>query len=218
MTMKPKSVAAFRWLTPILMGAALILGACAPAMTQQQIDAMVQESVALTVQAQNNMATAVAQTVEAMQPRATPTLVGLPTLGVPTLTPLATVTPLKLPSGGGGGGGGGGGKAKWACNVWTHSPRDLSEFSPGDPFDIKWVITNTGTETWQAGMDLDYYSGPHLTPDTGGELPTVKPGDSYTFSADANAPEEKGYYVMTYKLEGGFCWPYVAIYTGKAPQ
>ena len=200
-----------------VVGMALLLGACAPGMTPEQIQALVQESVAQTVEAQNKMGTAVAQTVEAMSPPSTATpLPTLALLNLPTLTPgIPTVTPFVISSGGGGGGGSGAG-AKWACDVWTR-PFDNTEYSPGDPFDIKWVITNTGTETWEAGKDLEWLSGEKMAANPGVELPELKPGKSYTFTSDANVPLEKGFYVMTYKVEGGFCYPYVAIYVGKAP-
>ena len=30
-----------------------------------------------------------------------------------------------------------------------------------------------------------------------------------------SAPVDKGFYMMTWNVEGGFCWPYVAINSGK---
>ena len=211
MTNKKTVLHASRALALVMLGAATLLGACAPGMTPEQIQALVQESVAQTVQAQNNMGTSVAQTVEAMLPAYTATpLPTLPLLNLPTLTPFATVTPFVISGGGGGPGVG----TKWACDVLTR-PFDNTEYKPGDPFDIKWVITNTGTATWEAGKDLEYYSGPLMTTASGVELPEMESGDTYTFKADANAPLEKGFYVMTWKLEGGFCWPYVAIISGK---
>lgn len=103
--------------------------------------------------------------------------------------------------------------AAYACSVLTR-PYDETVFKPGDPFDIKWIITNTGTKTWPAGTGLNYMSGPHLTTRGGVELPEMESGDTFSFSADANAPMEKGSYVMTWKVEGGFCFPYVAIVSG----
>ncbi len=93
-------------------------------------------------------------------------------------------------------------------------PYDNTEIRTGDPFDIKFIIKNTGTTTWEAGLDLIYWSGPDMT--TTGfpliELPEMKPGDQFSVGPyDAVAPNEKGFQVMTMKLEGGFCWPYVAI-------
>jgi Ig-like domain from next to BRCA1 gene len=195
--------------------AVVFLSACAPGVSPEQVQLQVQTGVAQTVEAQNAMASSVAMTVAAIVPTITPT--PSPTeipLDIPTLTPVipvASVTPFVST---GGGGGGSSSKPTYACDVQTR-PFDNTAYKPGDPFDIKWVITNTGTATWEAGKDLEYYSGPHLTTRAGVELPRMEPGDTYTFTADANAPEEKGFYVMTWKVEGGFCWPYVAIYSGK---
>jgi hypothetical protein len=198
------------------LAAVALLAACAPAVSTEEVQMQVATGVAQTVAAQNGMATSVALTVTAMAP--TITLTPSPTqipLDIPSLTPvvpIATVTPFV--ASGGGSGGGSSSKATYACDVQTR-PFDNTAYKPGDPFDIKWTITNTGTATWEAGKDLEYYSGPHLTTRGGVELPKMEPGDTYTLTADANAPTEKGFYVMTWKLEGGFCWPYVAIYSGK---
>jgi hypothetical protein len=199
----------------LTLAAATLLVACAPAVSTEQVQMQVETGVAQTVAAQNSMATSVALTVTAMAPTitSTPSPTQIP-LDIPTLTPvvpIATVTPFVAS---GGGGGGSSSKPTYACDVQTR-PFDNTAYKPGDPFDIKWIITNTGTATWDAGKDLDYYSGPHLTTRGGVQLPKMEPGDTYTFTADANAPTEKGFYVMTWKLEGGFCWPYVAIYSGK---
>jgi hypothetical protein len=200
-----------------LMGlvAGAFVSACAPGLSPEQVQSLVGTGVAQTVEAQNNMGTAVAQTVEAMAPASTATSSPtLPSLTLPTLTPIIpTVTPFVIS--GGGGGGGGGGKAKYACEAWTVKPDDYEAFKPGDPFDIKWIITNTGSEDIWAGTDLGYYSGPRMTNHADIELPLLEPGDTYTLSADANAPLEKGTHVMTWRVQGGLCWPYVAIISGR---
>ncbi len=196
----------------------LLVGACGPTpggIPLEQVQVLVATSVAQTVEAQNNMGTAVALTVSAMAPAATPTpsATEIP-LFVPTLTPIATVTPFVVSQPGSGGSPGS--KPKYyACDSWTVKPGDYTAFKPGDPFDIKWIITNTGTADMVAGLDLDYLSGPRLTTHPGVQLPLLKPGDTYTFTADGNAPLEKGKYVMTWKVEGGLCFPYVAITSGR---
>ena len=55
----------------------------------------------------------------------------------------------------------------------------------------------------------------HLTKSAGVELPALKPNHTVAYQFDANAPMEKGDYVMTWKVEGGLCYPYVAIHVGK---
>ncbi len=89
-------------------------------------------------------------------------------------------------------------------------PYDHQEFRPGDSFDIKWTIENTGTATWPAGYDLKYHSGPTMTTHGRVQLGEVKPGETVSVVFDANAPAEKGFQVMTWNI-GGFCYPYVAI-------
>ncbi len=205
-----KSYGKLAKLAAVSLGLAALLAACGPVVTgisPEQVQIMVATGVAGTVQAQNNMGTAVAQTLTALAPEVTstppPTQVqlALPSFtAFPSLTPFATVQ--------------GSTKPDWSCDVLTR-PFDGTAYKPGDPFNIKWVITNTGGKTWAAGKDLEYFSGAQLTANPGVQLPAIKPGGTYTFTASANAPLEKGNYVMTWKLEGGFCWPYVAIRSGR---
>jgi hypothetical protein len=206
---------AHRRITALILAVATVLAACAPGISPQEVQSQVMTGVAGTVDAQNRMATAVAATLTAVAPpqTATPFATNIP-LNLPTLTPAGpTVTPfVAQPSGGGGGSSS---KPKLLCDAFTVKPKDNTSFKPGDPFDIRWIITNVGTADMRAGLDFDYLSGPHLTNHSGIELPKLKPGDSYTFNADANAPMEKGDYVMTWKVEGGLCYPYVAITSGR---
>jgi hypothetical protein len=194
-----------------LLALTLLLGACAPGISPQEINARVSTSVALTVAAQGQIGTAVAQTVAAQNPPATATL-------APTFTPFPAFTPLAtstrfVTSGGGGGGGGGGAthKYEYACDIIHQRPFDNSVYNKGTDFDIKWTIVNTGTKTWPAGYDLAYYSGPHMTTHATVELPKMEPDDQFSVVFDAKAPMETGFQVMTWKVEEGFCWPYIAI-------
>jgi len=44
------------------------------------------------------------------------------------------------------------------------------------------------------------------------ELPEMKPGAQFVVPVfDAFAPKERGFHVETWKLQGGFCYPYIAI-------
>jgi hypothetical protein len=201
---------AFRKLWFIALALTLTV-ACAPAQSAQspeQIQAQIQTSVALTVAAQDTQ-------TAAAQPAATMTLTptNIPLI-IPSITPvLASPTPFVIspPSTGGGGGGGTNPQAKYACDVITR-PFDNTEFNGGAHFDIKWTIVNTGTATWDAGLDLNYFSGPHMaSPETMIELPKVKPGENYYVTLDGTAPNSKGFHVMTWKLQGGWCFPYIAI-------
>ncbi len=200
---------AFRKFTLVGLVMAALLAACLPAQTAsnglQDVQDQVATAVALTVSAQN------ALTAQA-QPTATETFT--PTavlLDLPTLTPVIdTATPFVVVPPSGGGGGGGSKTPNYACD-FTNRPRDNTKFRPGDPFEVKWVITNTGAKNWVAGKDLRYYSGPLMTSIDLVELPAVKSGHTYSVSLGADAPDTKGFNVMTWVVEGGLCYPYVAI-------
>jgi hypothetical protein len=219
MIQRTNNLKASRKVALLVLGAVFGLSACAPAMTQEQIDAQIKQSVAGTVQAQNAMATAVAQTVEAMSPAgaATP----LPTLKsgtLPTLTPIIpipTVTPY-VSSGGGGGGGGGGSVPEYACSFTEVKPT-INVFKPNDYIDIVWIITNTGKKTWPDALDLDYQNGTKFSPYNGEELPPLKSGERVTISFEGNAPSEPGFYHMNFKVEGGLCFPFIDIEVIKPP-
>lgn len=163
---------------------------------------MVQTAVVGTIESQNQMGTAVALTVSALAPLATAT--SSPTPITPTVM---TATPFVLvPTAGK--------KLVMACDI-SQKPSDETAYKPGDPFDIKWTITNTGTKTMNAGMDFKYAGGTHLTTATSFELPEMQPNAKYSVSFDANAPLEKGRYVMTWIVEGGLCSTSVVIVSGR---
>jgi hypothetical protein len=203
-----------------------LLAACIPGgqgPSTEEIAAQIATSVALTVEAQGQIATSVAMTVEAQKaedegPEPTPTLIRSEPL--PTLTPiLPTATPFVIaPSGGGGGGGGGGGtnpKAEYSCDIIRQRPIDYTEYRRKHTFDVTFTILNNGTATWVAGKDLILLGnpGPTLTSPPGIiQLPEMEPGDTFKVGPfDAEAPDAYGTYVIDFKLEGGFCYPYVAF-------
>jgi hypothetical protein len=94
-------------------------------------------------------------------------------------------------------------------------PYDYTVFKPGAKFDIKWTILNVGTKTMRDGLDLKYNSGPKLMGVSRVELPEIKPGAQYDLDFDGVAPNKEGTYIMTYIVEGGLCYPYVAIKVEK---
>lgn len=203
----------------VLISLAFLAAACLPGQSPQDVQGQVETAVAQTMQAQQQIEDSVAQTVAAQEALASPTLVPTSTLAFtstpllfPTLTPIvATVTPIPVSSGGGGGGGSVA-KAQYSCDIIHQRPFDNSEIIHGGDFDIKWTILNNGTKTWEAGVDVKYYSGPHMTDATRVEIPVaMEPGDQYDIVLDAAAPEEKGFQVMTWVVDGQYCWPYVAI-------
>ncbi len=223
-----KTYKKFRFAYLILV-AALLLSACVPTSTaadektlnEAEISHLVETAVAQALDEQAaDFATVVAQATPTLD--ATETAIPAPA----TLTPPPTITPLVLvetatstPASSGGGGGGGSYTPEYACELVNIQPppNNSSVFSKGGTFDIMITIKNSGTATWPAGYDLTYHnssSSTNLVPGTTifEELPEVSPGETYTIGAYGGvAPDKKGHYVMTFRLEGGFCWPYVAI-------
>jgi len=185
------------------------LAACAPAPAPQptldldDLESRIVTAVAATISA-GQTATAAAQ------PTLVPTLPPTETPVIPTATPFVIVTPTTVTSGGGGGGSGNP-RPAYACDVIRQRPFDNTYFKPGDDFDVKWTIINTGTATWPDGTDFKYFSGPKMVSQSFLELPEMKPGAQYSIQWDAEAPDAKGFQVMTWIVQGGFCYPYVAI-------
>ena len=210
----------------ILMTAAagiILFTACQPAPPTpdpNEVEDQVATSVALTVAAQN------AQTQAAVSPTPVVTNTTLPTqteegvvaspTPLETATGLPTVTAMAPPTSvSGGGGGGTTTKREYACDTIRRRPFDNTSYRPGDTFDIKWTIVNTGTKTMVAGLDLKYNSGEKLTSRTRVELPELKPGAEFAVDFDAVAPAKEGTYIMTFVVEGQLCYPYVAIIVEK---
>lgn len=211
-----------RVLFPIL-AIVVLLTACAPTPAATQDPALVQQlieqSVALTVAAQN------AQTSEAQSLVVIPTNTPLPTqteaappaptLELPTATPFVIVPPTNPVVSGGGGGTVPTAKPNYACDIIRRRPYDNTIYRPNEDFDIKWTIVNTGVRSLRAGLDVSYYSGTQMTTTTFVEMPELKPGGQYEFILDAKAPSKAGFYAMTWSVEGNLCYPYVAIYVEK---
>jgi hypothetical protein len=148
----------------------------------------------------------------------TQTQEGVPTptlLATPTVLPTATVRVIATSVSGGGGGGGTTTQNGYSCDTIRRRPIDNTVFRPGDKFDIKWTIVNTGTKTMVAGLDLKYNSGDQMTGRTRVELPELEPDEQFAVDFDAVAPEKEGTHIMTFMVEGGLCFPYVAIVVEK---
>jgi hypothetical protein len=192
-----------------------VLSACVPA-AQPTIDPnevanQVATSVALTVAAQNTQ-TAAARPTDTPIPPPTETLLPSPTLvpDLPTLTPV--VVPPTVASGGGGGSTT---KPDYDCDIIRRRPFDNTFFRPGDEFDIRWTIVNTGTKNLRAGTDVKFSIGSQMVGVTFVELPEMKPGDQYEIILDAVAPATEGNHIMTWVVEGPLCYPYAAIIVEK---
>lgn len=203
----------------------VVLTACAPAaapaptqdpaVVQQQIE----QAVQATIEAQNARATeqqALIVPSNTPLPTQTETVAVAPTIALPTATPLVIVPPTVAPVTGGGGGGAPVVVAKdYDCTVGARLPLDGAVYKPGNEFDIKWTIKNTGTKVIRAGTDLKYYSGGNFVKVDLVELPELKPGATTTIILDAKAPSKGGQYIMTWVVEGQLCFPHTVILVQK---
>jgi len=207
----------------LAMAGILLLAACAPAPAPTQdpaeVQRQIQESVALTVAAQNAEAeqnqAVVAEPTNTPLPTQTEAVPASPTPVEPTATPFTVVPPTVTPVSSGSGGGGAVTPLEYDCNVGNRQPLDNTHFKPNKEFDIRWTIINTGTKSWPAGLDVKYYSGPLMSTTTVAELPAMAPGDTFEVILDARAPQKRGFQVMTWIVEGKLCYPYVAIIVGE---
>jgi hypothetical protein len=191
-----------------------LLAACVPGQVQTpdpaEIANQVATSVALTVAAQNlETQQAAPVATNTSLPTDTPATIDTPTAILPTATPFVIVPATNVPSGGGGGGVVV--QADYSCNAINRRPFDYQVFKPGDDFDVRWTIVNTGRRTMIAGLDLKYSIGEQFISVNRVELPELEPGEDYTVDFDAVAPDRPGNYIMTYIVEGGLCYPYAAI-------
>ncbi|HET9907250.1 MAG TPA: NBR1-Ig-like domain-containing protein [Anaerolineales bacterium] len=194
-----------------------LLAACVPA-AQPTVDPnevvnQVATSVALTVAAQNTQA-ALERPSDTPVPPPTETAIPSPTLvpDIPTATPFVVVPPTTVA---GGGGGGSPVQQEYDCDIIRRRPFDNTFFRPGDEFDIRWTIVNTGTRNLRAGTDVKFSIGSQMVGVTMVELPEMRPGDQYEIIFDAVAPETEGNHIMTWVVEGPLCYPYTAIIVEK---
>lgn len=201
----------------ILMGLVLLFAGCTPSApptpSPEEIANQVATSVALTVQAQDEMATSAAQTKEAEMPTEEPAETEEPEPAA-TSTSLPTATTIVIvPTTGSGGGGSAPTQPEYACDVIHKRPYDNTVFRRNDPFDIRFTILNKGTKKWDAGKDLIFTGGTKLASAFATiELPEMDPGDTFDVGPyDAFAPAKRGSYIMAFKLEGLACQIYVAI-------
>ena len=111
-------------------------------------------------------------------------------------------------------------RTDYVCDIINQKPFDDTSFRPGNSFDIKWTIVNTGTQRWEDGTYLEYQSGPQMTEKIQIKLPRLKPGGQYDVVLDAIAPSKSGMQIMVWAVNGPgtvkdssywMCYPYVRI-------
>lgn len=198
----------------ILVTLVFLVTACIPGQNQQELEARVTTAVAQTIEANNQIANAVAATVAAQNALFTPTTEVELSL-TPTETPSITFTPITptntplsinptatfKPA-----------QPLYACNVVTQKPANYTEIKSGAKFDIRWIIVNVGLRPWVAGVDVKYASGTNMASPKRVEIPKeILPGYKYVIDLDATAPNKKGTYSMTWVVDGPMCYPSIII-------
>lgn len=189
----------------LLISLAALLAACAPSSQQPTADvqAQVNTAVAGTMEVNERIERSVELTVAAQsQPTeesANKNVALLQTAtAIPTIvltTPTSTPVPLK-----------------YTCSVYKKKPRDNETFNKNQEFDVKFTVTNTGTRIWPKGVDFKFVGGTDVANPNRVEIPkALQPGQSYEIVLDGKAPDKKGYYVMTFLVDGPMCNGYIAI-------
>jgi hypothetical protein len=88
-------------------------------------------------------------------------------------------------------------KAEWVSNV----PADGTVLQPGQKFDIKWTVKNTGTTTWNTSYTVRYFSGNISTvKNTYNFRAETKPDGTAELIVEAVAPSTPGDYFTWWKL------------------
>jgi hypothetical protein len=92
------------------------------------------------------------------------------------------------------------------CSLVSVSPPAYTQYSKGGDFDSKWVVKNTGSDTWlSTEVDFEYLSGTKMYKnksiyDLGSD---VKKNAQLTLTIDSLAPKTTGTYTMTWGLVQG---------------
>ncbi len=201
----------------LIIGAVFVflISACLPGQNEAEFESRVQTAIALTMQVNEQVARNVSNTLTALAPIASPTPVATDTPAVTdTLEPLIIDTdtpfpPLIFPSDTPA-------PARtqppYSCYISTLSPKSGLEVNPGDSFEIRWIVVNTGTARWNAGVDVKFAGGVNLTGPSRVEIPVpMNPGDQYKIVLTGKAPANGGLKYMSWKVDGPICYASVTI-------
>jgi hypothetical protein len=80
------------------------------------------------------------------------------------------------------------------------TPKEWSQFKPGEPFDVVWTIKNIGTKSWSTEYFFTYFNGTqmHYNGDIKFVSSEVEPGESAQFTVDMKAPGSPGNYTTSW--------------------
>lgn len=200
----------------VLILVMILLAGCVPTQNPQDVANQVNTAVAGTMQSQAEVEQMVQLTMAAQQSTSVPTTESSPTpeptfenvviftdtpIPPPTPFPTSTFLPAAPPV-----------QKDYSCFVETRSPGYLEEINAGSNFEIKWIVRNTGTKAWTAGVDIKYGSGPQMTTAERVEIPVaLNPDEVYKFILTGKAPNKAGTYTMSWIVEGQLCFANVTI-------
>jgi hypothetical protein len=144
------------------------------------------------------MATAISQTLAAMNTQNPPTqMPAQPTntpLPLPTITLQPTGTSVAGPT-----------ATLRPCNMATfisENPQDGITFQPGESFTKSWRLKNTGTCTWNSNYKVVYYSGDNIDGAGTSKLAnSTAPGEVMDITYNFKAPNTPGSYQTLFKLQ-----------------
>ena len=104
---------------------------------------------------------------------------------------------------------------EYTCDTINEQPPYNAEIKRGRKFKVSFTLVNTGSNTWPEGVALVLDSNPYNTVDVPTplqQIPRVRPLDMVNIGPfDAVAPEEPGYYVVSFELGDDICWPYISF-------
>jgi len=142
---------------------------------------------------EENVATTVAQTVEALEAEMEQPELVLPTIEqvVPTVTLMPTIKPEPTSTTT---------PCLYAAFV-SETVKDNTVFSPGETFTKSWTLKNTGSCTWNKDYRIVFSSGNQMGGPDKQNLPAVTaPGETVTIELELTAPSTAGTYKGVWKL------------------
>ena len=194
----------------------ILLSSCKPAPQEEtasvsEIETMVVVNVlasqtAIYEQSQTQNAALIQSETPTLTLTASPTFTQEPTL---TLTPMFTSTPqftaTNIPPSATI-------QKAYSCVLIRQSPLNKTYLSPGEDFDMRWTVQNTGTETWEP-EDVSWYLlngyALHKYQDSYNLTESVKPLELTDILVDMTAPTDTGNYTAIWALQADdldFCW------------
>jgi cytoskeletal protein RodZ len=96
--------------------------------------------------------------------------------------------------------------AAYNCTITDYSPKSSENIKVSTDFDGRWVVKNTGTQTWvKTEVDIKYISGTKFQTkvDIFDLKSDVVKGDSYTVIVDMKTPADAGSYNTTWAIVQG---------------